>query len=253
MTASPKVSVRGLHVRYGEREVLRGVDLDISEHEIFGIIGPANSGKTSFLRALNRMEQFDPAMEVEGSILFNGHDIHTVRNVYALRRRIGVVFPLPVGLPLSIYENVAFAPRLAGVKAKSILDEIVERCLTRAALWDEVKDRLGALGSLLSGGQQQRLTIARALAQDPDLLLLDEFSIAVDPVTTMRIEDVLKELRKEITIVLVTNLVQQARRLADRTAFFLDGELIEIGVTEDLFTGPVMDQRTRDYVEGRFG
>lgn len=253
MTALPKVSVRGLHVRYGEREVLRGVSLDIAEHEIFGIIGPANSGKTSFLRALNRMEQFDPAMEVEGSILFNGHDIHTVRNVYALRRRIGVVFPLPVGLPLSIYENVAFAPRLAGVTSRSALDEIVERCLTRAALWDEVKDRLGALGSLLSGGQQQRLTIARALSQAPDLLLLDEFSIAVDPVTTMRIEDILKELRKEITIVLVTNLVQQARRLADRTAFFLDGELIEIGVTEDLFTGPVTDQRTRDYVEGRFG
>ena len=253
VTASPKVSVRGLHVRYGERAVLRGVSLDIAEHEIFGIIGPANSGKTSFLRALNRMEQFDPAMEVEGSILFNGHDIHTVRNVYALRRRIGVVFPLPVGLPLSIYENVAFAPRLAGIRAKSALDEIVERCLTRAALWDEVKDRLGALGSLLSGGQQQRLTIARALSQAPDLLLLDEFSIAVDPVTTMRIEDILKGLRKEITIVLVTNLVQQARRLATRTAFFLDGELIEIGVTEDLFTGPVTDQRTRDYVEGRFG
>ncbi len=253
MVTAPKVSVRGLHVRYGAREVLRGVSLDIAEHEIFGIIGPANSGKTSFLRALNRMEQFDPAMEVEGSVLFNGHDIHTVRNVYALRRRIGVVFPLPVGLPLSIYENVAFAPRLAGIRAKSALDEIVERCLTRAALWDEVKDRLGALGSLLSGGQQQRLTIARALSQAPDLLLLDEFSIAVDPVTTMRIEDILKELRKEITIVLVTNLVQQARRLATRTAFFLDGELIEIGVTEDLFTGPVTDQRTRDYVEGRFG
>jgi len=253
VVTAPKVSVRGLHVRYGAREVLRGVSLDIAEHEIFGIIGPANSGKTSFLRALNRMEQFDPAMEVEGSVLFNGHDIHTVRNVYALRRRIGVVFPLPVGLPLSIYENVAFAPRLAGIRAKSALDEIVERCLTRAALWDEVKDRLGALGSLLSGGQQQRLTIARALSQAPDLLLLDEFSIAVDPVTTMRIEDILKELRKEITIVLVTNLVQQARRLATRTAFFLDGELIEIGVTEDLFTGPVTDQRTRDYVEGRFG
>lgn len=250
---SPKVSVRGLRVRYGDREVLRGIDLDVREHEILGIIGPANSGKTTFLRALNRMEQFDRAMTVQGSIFFNGHDIHTVRNVYALRRRIGVVFPLPVGLPLTIYENVAFAPRLAGVTSKPALDEIVERCLTRAALWDEVKDRLDALGSLLSGGQQQRLTIARALAQDPDLLLLDEFSIAVDPVTTMRIEDVLKDLRTETTIILVTNLVQQARRLADRTAFFLDGELVEVGATEDLFTGPVLDQRTRDYVEGRFG
>lgn len=251
--ATPKVAVSNLGVRYGDREVLRGVNLEIRENEIFGIIGPANTGKTTFLRVLNRMEQFDKAMEVEGRVLFNGHDIHTVRNVYALRRRIGVVFPLPVGLPLTIYENVAFAPRLAGVRRKEKLDEIVERCLTRAALWDEVKDRLRALGSLLSGGQQQRLTIARALSQQPDLLLLDEFSIAVDPVTTMRIEDVLKGLKSEITIVMVTNLVQQARRLADRTAFFLGGELVEVGVTEDFFTGPVRDQRTRDYVEGRFG
>jgi phosphate transport system ATP-binding protein len=229
------------------------VCLDVLPNEIFGIIGPANSGKTSFLRALNRMEDFDPNMDVSGSVVFGGHDIHDVRNVFALRKRIGVVFPLPVGLPLTIYENVAFAPRLAGVRNKAELDVIVERCLTRAALWDEVKDRLNALGSLLSGGQQQRLTIARALSQEPDLLLLDEFSIAVDPVTTMRIEDVLKELKDEITIILVTNLVQQARRLADRTAFFLEGELVEIGRTEDFFTGPVNDQRTRDYVEGRFG
>jgi phosphate transport system ATP-binding protein len=163
------------------------------------------------------------------------------------------VFPLPVGLPMSIYENVAFSPRLAGIRKKAQLDEIVERCLKRAALWDEVKDRLHALGSLLSGGQQQRLTIARALSQEPELLLLDEFSIAVDPVTTMRIEDVLKELKDEITIVLVTNLVQQARRLADRTAFFLQSELVEVADTEELFTGSVKDQRTRDYVEGRFG
>jgi len=248
-----KVAVRGLTVRYGDRMVLRGVDLDVREHEIFGIIGPANSGKTTFLRALNRMEEFDRTMSVEGEVRFNGQDVRTVRNLYALRRRIGVVFPLPVGLPMSIYDNVTFAPRLAGVRDKRKLDEIVERCLKRAALWDEVKDRLQALGSLLSGGQQQRLTIARALAQSPVLLLLDEFSIAVDPVTTMRIEDVLKELREEITIILVTNLVQQARRLADRTAFFLNGELVEVGVTEDLFTGPVKDQRTRDYVEGRFG
>jgi phosphate transport system ATP-binding protein len=251
--APVKVSVRDLTVSYGAKEVLRGIDLDVREHEIFGIIGPANSGKTTFLRALNRMEEFDPAMNVDGTIRFGGHDLRAVRNVYALRKRIGVVFPLPVGLPLSIYENVAFAPRLAGIRRKEELDEIVERCLTRAALWDEVKDRLDALGSLLSGGQQQRLTIARALSQDPDLLLLDEFSIAVDPVTTMRIEDVLKELKKEITIVLVTNLVQQARRLAERTAFFLGGELVEVGATEDFLTGPVLDSRTRDYVEGRFG
>jgi phosphate transport system ATP-binding protein len=248
-----KLGAYKLHIKYGDHTALEGVTLDIHENEIFGIIGPANAGKTSFLKAINRMDLFNPEMEVSGSITFNGIDVSRVRNVYGLRRRIGVVFPLPVGLPLSIYDNVALAPRLAGQKNKAELDVIVERCLTRAALWDEVKDRLDSLGSMLSGGQQQRLTIARALSQDPELLMLDEFSIAVDPVTTMRIEDVLKELKNEITIILVTNLVQQARRLADRTAFFLDGSCVEVGVTEDLFTGEVGDQRTRDYVEGRFG
>jgi phosphate transport system ATP-binding protein len=248
-----KLSVRDLTVRYGEDVVLRGVSLDVRENEIFGIIGPAGSGKTSFLRTLNRMDEETEGMSVDGSIMFGGRDIHTVRNVYNLRRRIGVVFPLPVGLPLTVYENVALSPRLRGVRDKGALDEIVERCLTRAALWDEVKDRLGALGSLLSGGQQQRLTIARALSQEPEVLLLDEFSIAVDPVTTMRIEDVLRELKEELTVVLVTNLVQQARRLADRTAFFLDGEVVDVGETESLFSGDSRSPRTRDYVEGRFG
>lgn len=248
-----KLAVRDLNIQYGGQRALSGVSLDVHEHEIFGIIGPAGSGKTSFLRTLNRMEMLQENMTVDGSIVFDGHDISKIQNVYALRRHIGVVFPLPVGLPLSVYDNVALAPRLSGIKDKSALDEIVEQCLMRAALWDEVKDRLDALGSLLSGGQQQRLTIARALSQDPELLLLDEFSIAVDPVTTMRIEDVLKELKEEITIILVTNLVQQARRLADRTAFFLDGKLIEVGETEALFNGEVKDRRTLDYLEGRFG
>ncbi|MDJ0523416.1 MAG: phosphate ABC transporter ATP-binding protein [Planctomycetota bacterium] len=245
--------MRDLTIRYGSHVALRDVTLDIRENEIFGIIGPANSGKTSFLRALNRMDTFTTEMAVDGSIEFAGHDINKIKNLYALRKRIGVVFPLPVGLPLSIYDNVALAPRLNGVRKRSELDVIVERCLQRAALWDEVKDRLKSLGSLLSGGQQQRLTIARALSQDPDLLLLDEFSIAVDPVTTMRIEDVLKELKQEVTIVLVTNLVQQARRLADRTAFFLMSECVEIAETEAYFDGRVQDPRSRDYVEGRFG
>lgn len=253
LDARAKVQVRDLSVAYGDKTVLSGVTFDVFEHEIFGIIGPANSGKTSFLRALNRMDLFTSGMRVGGQVLFDGRDVRKWRNVYALRRKVGVVFPLPVGLPLSIYDNVALAPRLSGVKKKADLDVVVERCLTRAALWDEVKDRLDSLGSLLSGGQQQRLTIARALSQDPELLLLDEFSIAVDPVTTMRIEDVLKKLKKEITIVLVTNLVQQARRLADRTAFFLTGELVEVGDTESFFTGETQDARTRDYVEGRFG
>jgi len=247
------LSVRDLSIRYDGKPALSDVSLDIRKNEIFGIIGPAGSGKTSFLRVLNRMDANVDNMSYSGTVLYNGTDLRTWRNLYSLRRRVGVVFPLPVGLPMSIYENVAFSPRIRGIKNKATLDEIVERCLTRAALWDEVKDRLGALGSLLSGGQQQRLTIARALSQEPDLLLLDEFSIAVDPVTTMRIEDVLKELKEELTIVLVTNLVQQCRRLADRTAFFLQGECVEVGDTEDFFTGTVKDQRTRDYVEGRFG
>lgn len=248
-----KVEVRDLTIRYGQHVALQGVSLDIRENEIFGIIGPANSGKTSFLRALNRMDQFTTGMHVDGTIQFDGRDTRKWRNVYSLRQKIGVVFPLPVGLPMTIYNNVALAPRLGGVKGKAALDEIVERCLQRAALWDEVKDRLNSLGSLLSGGQQQRLTIARALSQDPDLLLLDEFSIAVDPVTTMRIEDVLKVLKDEITIVLVTNLVQQARRLADRTAFFLMGEMVELADTEAFFTRQTSDERTQAYVEGRFG
>jgi phosphate transport system ATP-binding protein len=248
-----KLQVRDLTIRYGQTVVLGGVSLEVREHEIFGIIGPANAGKTSFLKAVNRMDMFNHEMRVEGEIRFNGRSVHHLKNVYALRSRIGVVFPLPVGLPMTVYDNVALAPRLSGIGNKAELDIIVERCLARAALWDEVKDRLNSLGSLLSGGQQQRLTIARALSQEPEMLMLDEFSIAVDPVTTMRIEDVLKELRREMTIILVTNLVQQARRLADRTAFFLDGRCVEVGQTEALFTGEVKDRRTRDYVEGRFG
>ena len=251
--ASVKLEVRDLAIDYGETPVLSGVNLAVYEHEIFGIIGPANSGKTSFLKALNRMDMFTPSMNVQGDVFFNGRSLRKWKNVYNLRKRIGVVFPLPVGLPMTVYDNVSLAPRLAGIKKKAELDIIVERCLRRAALWDEVKDRLNTLGSLLSGGQQQRLTIARALSQDPELLMLDEFSIAVDPVTTMRIEDVLKELKTEITIILVTNLVQQARRLADRTAFFLTGRCVEIGETEDLFSGKVNDERTSDYIEGRFG
>lgn len=252
--AAPNVlEVRNVSVRYGGKVALQDVSLDVREHEIFGIIGPANSGKTTFLKAINRMDEFNSSMKVDGDIRFLGTPVRQWRNLYALRKRVGVVFPLPVGLPLTIYDNVALSPRLSGIRGKADLNIIVERCLRRAALWDEVKDRLDSLGSLLSGGQQQRLTIARALSQDPDLLMLDEFSIAVDPVTTMRIEDVLKSLRETMTIILVTNLVQQARRLADRTAFFLNGRCVEIGATETLFEGQVEDQRTIDYIHGRFG
>lgn len=247
------LDIRNLSISYGNKVALSGINLNVRRNEIFGIIGPANAGKTSFLRSLNRMDEFVPNMKVVGDIFFAGRDLTTIRNLYALRRMIGVVFPLPVGLPLSIYNNVALAPRLAGKTSKADLDVTVERCLRRAALWDEVKDRLDSLGSLLSGGQQQRLTIARALSQEPQLLLLDEFSIAVDPVTTMRIEEVLKELKEEMTIILVTNLVQQARRLANRTAFFLGGSCVEVGDTDQLFSGNAKDPRTTDYLEGRFG
>ena len=251
--APVKMSVRDVNISYAGVPALSDVSFDIREHEIFGIIGPANAGKTSFLKALNRMDPFTDGMKVEGDIHFDGRAVNHLRNVYELRKRIGVVFPLPVGLPMTIYDNVALAPRLSGMNDRAELDVIVERCLTRAALWDEVKDRLTSLGSLLSGGQQQRLTIARALSQQPEVLMLDEFSIAVDPVTTMRIEEVLKELRSEMTIIMVTNLVQQAERLANRTAFFLGGECVEVGETADLFAGKVKDQRTRDYIEGKFG
>ena len=247
------LEVDHLSVAFGGRQALSDVSLSVREHEILGIIGPANAGKTTFLQVINRMDEFNDAMKVEGSVRFLGREVSTWRNTFALRRQIGVVFPLPVGLPMSVYDNVAFAPRLRGVTTKADLDVIVERSLRRAALWDEVKDRLDTLGSLLSGGQQQRLTIARALSQDPVLLMLDEFSIAVDPVTTMKIEDVLRDLRSELTIILVTNLVQQARRLADRTAFFLNGTVMEVAETEDLFSGGARRPETTDYIEGRFG
>ncbi|MBF0188622.1 MAG: phosphate ABC transporter ATP-binding protein [Magnetococcales bacterium] len=248
-----KIVVENLSIDYAGEPALTGVSLEIPRNEIFGIIGPANSGKTSFLNCVNRMDDMRDNMNVTGRVIYDGIDLTNWRNLYALRRKIGVVFPLPVGLPLTVYNNVALAPRLAGIKKRAELDVIVERCLTRAALWDEVKDRLDSLGSLLSGGQQQRLTIARALSQEPDLLMLDEFSIAVDPVTTMRIEDVLQELKEEMTIILVTNLVQQANRLAEQTAFFLNGRCVEVGNTKSMFDGNVSHQETKDYIEGRFG
>ena len=249
----PVIEVTDLKVHYGEKPALNGVSFNVYQNEILGIIGPAQSGKTTLLKVINRTLEFTPDTTVEGSVKLDGIDISTIGDVYGLRRRIGMVLPLPVGLPLSIYDNVAFAPRTAGLRGKSELDEIVERCLQQAALWDEVKDRLNTLGTKLSGGQQQRLTIARALSHQPEILCLDEFSIAVDPVTTMRIEEVLKTLKTEMTILLVTNLVQQAKRLANRTAFFLNGDLIEIDTTDVIFSENPSEQATYDYVNGTFG
>ena len=254
MSGAPsEVEVRDLRLAYGGREVLHGISFDVHRHEILAVIGPAQSGKTSMLHCLNRTIDFTASAVVTGSVRVRGEDVRKTKDVFALRRRIGMVAPLPGGLPLTIYDNVAFAPRCSGLSRKSDLDAIVEKCLRQAALWNEVKDRLRSLGTALSGGQQQRLTIARALSHQPEILCLDEFSIAIDPVTTMRIEDVLKELRREITIVLVTNLTQQARRLSDRTMFLWDGCIIELDRSEVIFSGDAASEKTRDYVNGVFG
>ncbi len=251
--ARPKIEVRDLHVRYGSHAALRGVSLEVLRGEILGIIGPAKSGKSTLLKCVNRTIELVPGVKVRGTVLIDGEDVSRMKNVNELRRRIGMVFPLPVGLPISIYDNVAYAPRMAGVRSPAVLEEIVERCLRRAALWDEVKDRLSLLGTKLSGGQQQRLTIARALSHSPEILCLDEFSIAVDPVTTMKIEDALLELKESLTIVLVTNLVQQARRLADRTAFLNAGGLVELDRNEVIFSESPARRETYEYVNGVFG
>jgi phosphate transport system ATP-binding protein len=239
-------------VSYGAKTALDDVSLEIPEKQILGIIGPAGSGKTTLLRCINRTIDFVAGAKVRGRVLIDGEDIFRIRNVYELRRRVGMVFPLPVGLPLSVYENVAYAPRRAGLHDRHELDMLVETCLRQAMLWDEVKDRMQMLGTKLSGGQQQRLTLARALSLRPEILCLDEFSIAIDPVTTMRIEDILRELKSEMTIVLVTNLVQQARRLADRTAFLSAGRLIEVDETETIFT-KAANRLTERYVTGDVG
>lgn len=247
------IEIKNLTVRYGKRIALDDVSLSIPSTGIYAIIGPANSGKTTLLKSINRTIELEPGVSVDGRIGIDGQDTKRIRDVHGLRRKIGMVFPLPVGLPLSIYDNVAYAPRIAGIRARRDLDEIVERSLRQAALWDEVKDRLKSLGTMLSGGQQQRLTIARALSHDPEILCLDEFSIAVDPVTTMRIEDVLIGLKKQMTIILVTNLVQQARRLGDLTCFLNRGKVVQVDETERLFSEDPGNQLTYDYVHGVFG
>ena len=249
----PHIEFRNVSASYGRKQVLRNISFSIPRNTVLGIIGPANSGKTTLLKTVNRTLDFVGGAHFSGDVFIDNQNIRDIRDANSLRRRIGMVFPLPVGLPLTIYENVVYAPRRMGISNKEELDEIVERCLRQAVLWDEVKDRLSMLGTRLSGGQQQRLTLARALSLSPEILCLDEFSIAIDPVTTMRIEDVLKELRKSLTIILVTNLVQQARRLADNTLFLWRGDLVELSPTSIAFGDKPKDQRTYDYVNGVFG
>jgi phosphate transport system ATP-binding protein len=249
------VHIRFDHVTatYGHRTALDDVSLEIPRCEIFGIIGPANSGKTTLLTCINRTIDFTAGARVRGRLTIDGEDVLQIRNVCDLRRRIGMVFPLPVGLPMSVYDNVAYAPRMAGVRDRQELEALIETCLRQAALWDEVKDRLGQLGTRLSGGQQQRLTIARALSHRPEILCLNRFSIAVDPVTTMKIEEVLLELKQRMTIVVATNSVQQARRIAGRVAFLNSGRLIESGPVDTIFSEHPAAPMTFDYVRGRFG
>ena len=249
----PHIEFRDVSAFYGSKQVLKNVSFSIARNSVIGVIGPANSGKTTMLKTINRTLDFVGSARFTGEVLIDGESVADLRDPNALRRRIGMVFPLPVGLPMTIYENVAYAPRRRGITDKAELDEIVERCLRQSVLWDEVKERLQMLGTRLSGGQQQRLTLARALSLSPEILCLDEFSIAIDPVTTMRIEDVFKELRKSMTIVLVTNLVQQARRLADNTLFLWRGEVVELSPTNVAFSDTPKDKRTYDYVNGIFG
>ncbi len=248
-----RIQVRDLRLSYGQREVLHGVTFDLRSKEVLAIIGPAQSGKTSILRCLNRTVDFVPDARMTGAISVDGQLLNSRTDVEALRRKIGMVTPLPVGLPLSVYDNVAFSPRCAGVSNRAELDGIVEQCLRRAMLWEEVHDRLSLAGTKLSGGQQQRLALARALSHRPDVLYLDEFSIAIDPVTTMRIEEVLRKLRNEMSIILATSLTRQARRLADRTMFLLKGEIIELADNDVIFSPTPSDRRTYDYVNGKFG
>ena len=247
------ITVKDLQLWYGQTKALKGVTMDIPEKSITALIGPSGCGKSTFLKTLDRMNDLIPGVRIEGEVKYNGQDIFAPSvDVNELRREIGMVFQKPNPFPMSIYDNIAYGPRTHGIKGKAQLDEIVERSLRDAAIWDEVKDRLkkNALG--LSGGQQQRLCIARALAVEPNVLLMDEPTSALDPISTSKIEELAMELKEKYTIVIVTHNMQQAVRISDNTAFFLLGELVEYDNTEKLFSTPE-DQRTEDYITGRFG
>jgi len=247
------IEVRGFSQYFGDVRKIEGLDLDVRRNEILGIIGPARSGKSTFLCALNRLNDLVRGSRHEGTITVDGGDIYAPDvDVVALRRKLGMVFATPVPLPRSIYENVAFGARRAGVRGRDRLDTLVRDSLEKGGLWEEVKDRLGMSGQKLSGGQQQRLCLARILAVLPEFILLDEPTSGLDPISTMKIEDSLRRLKKDYTIILVTNNTKQAARVADRTAFFLGGRLVEVGPTAKIFTAPD-DQRTDDYLRGKFG
>ena len=242
-----------LNLWYGSHQALTEVELEMPEHQVTALIGPSGCGKSTFLKTLNRLNDLIPDVRIEGKVLYREKDIFAPDvDVTWLRRQVGMVFQKPNPFPMSIYDNIAYGPRTHGIKGRKELDEIVERSLRGAAIWDEVKDRLKKSALGLSGGQQQRICIARALAVEPDVLLMDEATSALDPISTSKIEDLIEDLKKEYTIVIVTHNMQQATRISDRCAFFLHGELVESGPTEQLFSVP-KDKRTEDYITGRFG
>ena len=247
-----KITVQNLDLFYGNFQALKSISLNIPGNQITALIGPSGCGKSTLLKTLNRMNDLVEDCRITGSVLLDGQDIYGGMDVSLLRKRVGMVFQKPNPFPMSIYDNIAFGPRTHGVRSRARLDEIVERSLRDAAIWDELKDRLKKSALGLSGGQQQRLCIARALAVEPEVLLMDEPTSALDPISTARIEELATELKKQYTIVIVTHNMQQAVRISDRTAFFLLGEMVEFDATEHLFSMP-RDKRTEDYITGRFG
>ena len=247
------ISTRKLELYYGVNQALKGIDMDVPEKNITALIGPSGCGKSTFLKTLNRMNELIPGVKITGSVQYRGQEIYAPEvDVTRIRRQIGMVFQKPNPFPMSIYDNIAYGPRTHGIRKKAELDEIVEKSLRGAAIWDEVKDRLKTSALGLSGGQQQRICIARALAVEPDVLLMDEATSALDPISTSKIEDLIADLKKIYTIVIVTHNMQQALRISDRCAFFLHGELVEYDQTDQIFSMP-RDKRTEDYITGRFG
>ena len=247
-----KFDISHLNLHYGDFHALKDVNMKIEANKITAFIGPSGCGKSTFLKTLNRMNDLVENCKIDGKVLLDGKDIFKEMDEITLRHRVGMVFQQPNPFPKSVYDNVAYGPRISGIKKKSQLDEIVERSLRQAAIWDELKDRLNKSALGLSGGQQQRLCIARALAVQPEVLLMDEPTSALDPGSTMKVEELMSELKEKYTVVIVTHNMQQAARISDKTAFFLLGELVEMGQTERIFSTPV-DKRTEDYITGRFG
>jgi phosphate transport system ATP-binding protein len=252
MNETPKLSIRELDLFYGDFQALKKINFTLNQREIAALIGPSGCGKSTFIRTLNRMNDLIPSCRVSGDVFLDGEDIYGDMDITELRSRVGMVFQKPNPFNMNIFDNVAYGPRMRGFRDKHNLAELVEESLVKAALWDEVKDRLKKSALSLSGGQQQRLCIARSIAMEPEIILMDEPTSALDPLATARIEELMGELKKDYSIIIVTNAMHQAARVSDRTAFFLLGELIEYSDTKEVFTNP-RDKRTEDYISGRFG